>query len=320
MTTSRFSRLAITTFAVAGLFALAGCSTATSGNTDATASSNSEWPETLTFAQIPSESATGIAEDNAAIIATIEQELGVEVELQEATSYAAVIEAIRAGQVDIAGMGPFSYVVAADSDAGVIPLGTLADSADETPGYQSYGIVNPDSGITDIAGFAGKNVCFVDPTSTSGYLFPSAGLLEEDIDPETGVTPIMAGGHDASALSVADGTCDAGFAYDTMVTEELIESGQMAEGDVEVVWESEVIPASPYVASTQLPEDLQQELLRIFEENLNIPAMVEAGICASEAECLLPEGSEYGFIPVEDSFYDGIRAVCEVTKSESCVA
>lgn len=321
MLSTRSSRVSIVAIAAAGLLALAGCSAAPAdAGTGSGGSATSEWPDKLTFAQIPSESATGIAEDNAAILALLEKELGVEVELQEVTSYAAVIEALRAGQVQIAGMGPFSYVVAKDGDAGVIPLGALADAADEQPGYQSYGIVNPGSGITDLAGFKGKKVCFVDPTSTSGYLFPSAGLLELDIDLESGITPVFAGGHDASALSVADGTCDAGFAYDTMVTSELIKSGQLAEGDVEVVWESEVIPGSPYVASTQLPEDLQQELVRIFQEQLNKPALVEAGICESEGDCLLPEESEYGFIAVDDSLYDGIRAVCDITKSESCVS
>lgn len=322
MTSKRFSRVSIVALAAAGLLALAGCSGAPAGagTDDAGKAAGKDWPTTLTFAQIPSESATGIAEDNAAILDMLEKELGVKVELQEVTSYAAVIEALRAGQVQIAGLGPFSYVVAKDGGAGVIPLGALADAADAKPGYQSFGIVNPDSGITDLAGFAGKKVCFVDPTSTSGYLFPSAGLLEEDIDPKTGVTPVMAGGHDASALSVADGTCDAGFAYDTMVTDELVDSGQLAEGDVDVVWKSEIIPGSPYVASTKLPEDLQKELTRIFQEDLNKPALVKAGVCTDEADCKLPEESEYGFVPVEDSLYDGIRSVCEITKSESCVS
>lgn len=325
MISTRRNRVSAAIAATAiGLLALAGCAGTpadASGDADTAAgTASADWPEKLTFAQIPSESATGIAEDNAAILALLEQELGIEVELQEATSYAAVIEALRAGQVQIAGMGPFSYVVAQDGGAGVLPLGALADSADESPGYQSYGIVNPDSGITDIAGFAGKNVCFVDPTSTSGYLFPSAGLLDAGIDLNSGITPVMAGGHDASALSVADGTCDAGFAFDTMVTEDLISSGQLAEGDVDIVWESEVIPGSPYVASTQLPEDLQQELLRIFQEQLNVPSLIEAGICTDESDCTLPEGKEYGFVPVEDSLYDGIRAVCDITESESCVA
>src|SRR5690606_10824656 len=174
MISTRTKRVSLAAVAAAGLIALAGCS----GTSADEGSANSDWPETLTFAQIPSESATSIAEANAPIIDALEQELGIEVELQEATSYAAVVEALRAGQVDIGSMGPFSYVVAADSDAGVIPVGALADSPDEAASYRSYGIVPAGSDITSLEDFAGKKVCYVDQTSTSGFLFPSAGLLE----------------------------------------------------------------------------------------------------------------------------------------------
>jgi phosphonate transport system substrate-binding protein len=330
MTSTLHLRNALVASAAVAMLALAGCSSAgaqaPAESAGSAASGASDWPDTLTFAQIPSESSTAIAEQNEAIIAGLEQRLSeeagkpIEVELQEATSYAAVIEALRAGQVQIGAMGPFSYVVAADGGAGVAPLGALADTADEAGGYQSYGIVPAGSDITDLAGFAGKTVCFVDPTSTSGFLFPSAGLLEEGIDPETGVEPVFAGGHDASALSVANGTCDAGFAFDAIVDSVLIESGQLAAGDLETVWKSDVIPSSPYVVSTQLPADLQETIRSIFIEDLNRPALVELGVCASEEECAMPEETEYGFVPVEDSLYDGIRAVCEVTKSDSCVA
>lgn len=316
MTSTRTKRTSLVALAGVGLLALAGCAGTAADETAAA----SDWPETLTFAQIPSESATSIAEANAPIIDALEQELGLTIEMQEATSYAAVIEALRAGQVDIGSMGPFSYVVAADSDAGVVPVGALADSPDEAASYRSYAIVPAGSDIESLEDFAGKNVCFVDPTSTSGFLFPSAGLLDVGIDPTTDVEAVFAGGHDASALSVADGTCDAGFAFDTMVSTQLIESGQLEEGALEVIWESEDIPNSPTVISDQLPQDLQDEIASIFPEEINKPSLVEMGICDSEDTCELPEESAYGFIAVEDSLYDGIRAVCDITESEACVA
>lgn len=318
MISSRFSRVTLAAVATVGLFALAGCS----GSSDDTAAAEGggDWPDTLTFAQVPSESSAGIAKANENVIAALEQELGLEVEIQEATSYAAVIEALRAGQVDIGSMGPFSYVVAADGGAGVVPLGAVADEADAAASYVSYGIVAADSDIETIEDFAGKKVCFVDPTSTSGYLFPSAGLLEAGIDPEKDVEPVFAGGHDSSALSVADGTCDAGFAYDDIVDRVLPEGGQLEEGALKVVWESEDIPNSPTVASDQLPQDLQDELARVFQEVINKPALVEAGICSSEDDCELPEDAQYGYIPADDALYDGIRAVCDITQSEACVA
>lgn len=291
------------------LAALTGCATTVTA---------AEAPETLVFAQIPSESATSIAESNAAIIAAIEKATGLTVEIQQATDYAAVIEGLRAGKIQLAGLGPFSYMVAKDGGAGVEALGSLVDDPKQEPGYKSYGIVPAGSDITDLAGFAGKTVCFVDPTSTSGFLYPSAGLLDLGIDPETGVTPVFAGGHDASALSVADGTCDAGFAYDNMVNNQLIDAGSLKEGDLKVVWKSEMIAGSPYVASDTLSADLMKQLKDVFANDLNVPALVESGVCTSAADCNLPEDSEYGFVPVEDSFYDGVRAVCKTTKAPAC--
>ena len=291
---------------------------ALTGCTSTTTSTAAEAPEKLVFAQIPSESAEGIAEETDVIIQAIEKATGLEVETQQVTDYAAVIEGLRAGQVQLAALGPFSYMVAKDSGVGVEALGALVDAPDEEPGYKSYGIVPAGSDITDLAGFKGKTVCFVDPTSTSGFLYPSAGLLDLGIDPETGVTPVFAGGHDASALSVADGTCDAGFAFDTMVTGQLIDSGSLQEGDVEVVWESETIAGSPYVASDTLSPELIAQLKDVFEKDLNVPALIESGFCTSAEDCALPEDSQYGFIPVEDSLYDGVRAVCAITKAPAC--
>ncbi|WP_104191444.1 phosphate/phosphite/phosphonate ABC transporter substrate-binding protein [Cryobacterium sp. Y82] len=307
-----------TSWLLTGVALFATLTALTACSSTSTAADAAEAPEKLVFAQIPSESAQGIADDNEAIIRVLERETGLEVEIQQATDYAAVIEGLRAGQIDIAGMGPFSYMVAKDGGAGVEALGSLVDDPDEEPGYKSFGIVPAGSDITDLEGFTGKTVCFVDPTSTSGFLYPSAGLLDLGIDPEADVTPIFAGGHDASALTVADGTCDAGFAYDTMVTTELIESGSLKEGDLEVVWESETIAGSPYVASDKLPTDLISQLKEIFANDLNVPAMVESGACSSAADCQLPEASKYGFIPVEDSLYDGVRAVCKVTEAAAC--
>src|SRR5690606_37417359 len=163
MISTRSKRVAIAAFAAAaGLMALAGCSsTPSDAAAESSAAEHADWPDTLTFAQIPSESSVSIAEQNAAVLDTLEQELGVTVKMQEATSYAAVIEALRAGQVDIGSMGPFSYVVAADSDAGVRPAGALADAPDALASYQSYGVVPADSDIESIEDFAGKKVCFV---------------------------------------------------------------------------------------------------------------------------------------------------------------
>lgn len=317
-TASRTLRAASAAASALALLTLAACGqSAASDSADSGSGSGEGGGDAIVFASIPAEESSSVAEDFAVILEVIKSETGREVEVQNANSYAAVIEAQRAGQVDIAGYGPFSYVTAMDTGVPVEPIGVPIEEEGAEAGYQSYGIVPADSDIEDLAGFRGKKVCFVDPTSTSGYLYPSAGLMENDIDPENDVEQVMAGGHDASALSVADGTCDAGFAYDTMVTNELIESGQLSEGDLEVVWESETIAGSPVAIHTEIDPELADQLRDIFQNKLNLPWLVENGFCDDEESCQLPEDS-WGYIPAEDSLYDGVREVCRVTEAEAC--
>ncbi|WP_206475963.1 phosphate/phosphite/phosphonate ABC transporter substrate-binding protein [Microbacterium sp. KRD172] len=302
---------------IAALTACSGDATADAQNSENPAAA-AEMPEKLVFAQIPAEDTQTIAEQNEAMYAAITEATGLEIEVQEVTDYAAVIEALRAGQVQLAGMGPFSYMVAKDGGAGVEPLAAVVDAVDESPGYQSYAIVPQGSDIETLEDFAGKTICFVDAASTSGYLYPIAGLMELGIDPESDITPVFAGAHDASALSVADGTCDAGFAYDAMVDITLIESGQLEAGALETVWKSETIAGSPYVVSDKLPAELIDQLQQVFDETINKPALVEQGFCTTEGDCRMPEDAEYGFIDVEDSLYDGVRRVCEITEAAAC--
>ncbi len=192
------------------------------------------------------------------------------------------------------------------------------DAPDEKPGYYSIGWVKADNTeITSIDQMKGKKICFVDKASTSGYLYPSAGLLGANINPETDITPVMAGGHDASLLSIKSGQCDAGFAYEAMQTQ-MVTKGQLAQGEVKEIWRSEQIMGSPIAMNTETLDSDTQDKLRAMVAKANKPEMVAAGICTDEASCNLPEESKWGMVKVADSDYDGVRKVCDLTKAEAC--
>ena len=71
--------------------------------------------------------------------------------------------------------------------------------------YHSQIIARKDSGIKDINDLKGKDFAFVDPSSTSGHLFPKAGLIKLGIDPENFFGRVLfTGSHDANALAVAN--------------------------------------------------------------------------------------------------------------------
>ncbi len=277
------------------------------------------WPEKLVVGAVPSEESSSLVQSYQPLVDALTEELGLEVDFFQATDYAGIIEAQVADRVDLAQYGPFSYVLAKIRGAEIDVAGVMTEGPDIEPGYQSYGIARADNdeinGITD---FAGKKVCYVDPGSTSGYLYPIQGLIVNNIDPETGVTPVFAGGHDASVLSVKNGDCDAGFAFDAMVDKNLIDAGQIAEGEIKTVWKSEVIAGSPLAYRTSLPESLVKEIKRIVLEVVNADNLIATGKCTSIEDCGLTDENVWGWVEKDDSFFDGVRAVCEATKSKKC--
>lgn len=300
--------------AAAALLALTACGQSGAENT--ASGSGPRNPDTLVFAAVPSEESQSLQAGFDPIIAMLEEETGKQIEFQNATDYAAVIEGMRAGKIDIAQFGPFSYVIARNKGAKIVPVAAQVDEPNGKPGYQSYAITRAGSPVDSLEDFRGKKVCFVDPASTSGYLYPSAGLREAGIDPETDVTPIFAGGHDASVLAVASGQCDAGFAYDSMVESRLIESGAIQPGQINTVWKSETIPSSPAAIAGDLAPELAERLTLAFQEQANQDYLRANGFCSGE--CLLGVEASWGFVAVEGSLYDGVRKVCEVTQVKTC--
>ncbi len=285
-----------------------------------TADPKANWPKKLVFSVVPAEQNADLSLSYKPLIDKLEKNTGLDVEFFQATDYNGVIEGMISGKVDIAEFGPFSYVLAKNNGADISAIGVMVNSVTTPPGYQAYGIVKGDSPITDIAGFKGKKVCFVDPGSTSGYLYPSAGLIKAGINPEKDITPTFAGGHDTAALAVKDGTCEAGFAFDTMVDKTLVEKGSIKAGELKVVWKSELIPGSPLAVSNKLPKDLFGIVQKTVLEDANKTAFVKAGICADEATCkVISDGKIWGFVKTDDAYYNPIRTVCEATKSARCV-
>lgn len=312
---SRFSRTtAIASIAILPAFALQACS---SSEDDSNGSTGSGDP--IKFAAVPAESSDSLVSDFENITKLIEKETERKVEFQNASDYAAVIEGMRAGQIDVASFGPFSYVIAKDSGVDLEPAAAGTDEEGEPPAYSSLAYVKSDNeDIKTLADLKGKNVCFVDQASTSGYLVPMKGLMDDGLDMEADLEQVMAGGHDASILSLVSGECDAAFAHNTMVST-LSASGQINEADVKSIWESDPITEDP-IAINQgtVDEETANKIIEAIRTKANKPALVEEGICESEDDCVLPEQLGWGYVDVEDSDFDSIRDICETTDAPAC--
>jgi phosphonate transport system substrate-binding protein len=313
-------KLHITLAALAGatLLAASGCGSASGssgGGTDDTGGDTG----TLRYAAVPAEQNIDPTAEYGDIIKLVEKETGKKVQFVRSTDYNAVIEGMVSGKIDIAEFGPLSYVLAKSNGAKITPVASMVANKGASPTYQSYGIVPANSPIKDISGFRGKKVCFVDPSSTSGFLFPTAGLKAVGIDAKKDVTPVMAGGHDNSVLSVASGKCDAGFAENSMVDTILPSKGKLKPGQVRIVWKSAPIPQSPVAIRDGLPADVKAKLTQMYTQDANKDRMVQLGVCKDVAHCqVTSDASTWGFVPVTDATFDTIRKVCATTKNENC--
>lgn len=231
---------------------------------------------------------------------------GKTVEYHESTDYAALIEAAVAGKVDVASFSGFTYVTATNNGAKLTPISSIVTEEGQEPGYFSQAIVPAGSDIKSIEDFKGKKVCFVDPSSTSGYLFPSYNLLKAGIDPKTDITPVFAGKHDVSVTKVGEGIeCEAGFAEDSEVEK---------SDKVEVIDET-MVPGAPLVYSSTLPDEVSKKLIDGLSE-VTIDDIIAAGIDSADTDSF--RSVFYATKPVDDAYYDLIRDICKETEAEQC--
>lgn len=305
-------KLSLTRVAALGAAALlsiglAACSSATASDTEtgsAGAGTFAVDDQTLVFGVVPDSVDTQT--NYQPLMDYIAQETGKTVEYHESTDYAALIEAAVAGKIDVASFSGFTYVTALNNGAKLTPVSSIITDEGQEPGYYSEAIVPKGSSIKTIEDFAGKKVCFVDPSSTSGYLFPSYNLLNAGIDPETGVTPVFAGKHDVSVTKVGEGVeCDAGFAEDSEVEK---------SDKVEVI-DRTMVPGAPIVISDVLPTDVKDSLTKALSE-VTIDQIIESGITSADSDAF--RATFYATSPVDDAYYDTIRDICKKTNAKQC--
>ncbi|MBL7495016.1 phosphate/phosphite/phosphonate ABC transporter substrate-binding protein [Frankia sp. CNm7] len=318
---------ALAALAVGATLLISACGSDDSEDTAAASGSPAAaagFPDKLVVAAVPAENSSDLKASYDPILKLLEKETGAEIEFSQATDYAGVIEGMIAGNVDLALFGAFSYVIAGNNDAKMTPVGAVLSEKGATPGYYSYGFTKADNAaVTKIDDFKGKKTCFVDPGSTSGFLYPSAGLIEAKViasgseaDLAAGLTPTFAGAHDASVLGVKNGDCEVGFAEDSMVDTTLIEKGDLKEGELKVVWKSGLIPAPVFAANNDLGADVISKLSSIVVEKANSDYLLSQNLCTGD--CLLTDQDAWGFAAAKDADYDPIREVCEATKSDKC--
>jgi phosphonate transport system substrate-binding protein len=307
-------RIVIGLLPVVAMMAAVGVGT----GAQAGAASQAGWPKTLVLGEVGEENATTLLQSFAPIDALIKKQLGITIQAYAGTSYAAMIEAQKAGKAQLVEYGPFSYVIALNQGLKLDNLALPIEEPHTNGGYYSEAVVNPANSptITSLKQAAGTKVCFSDPASTSGYLYPSYGLLQVGISPTTGVTPVFSGTDSTTALDAYNGSCQIGFTNNLSLPT-VFTANHVPKSGLKIIWKSSEIPASPLVASKSLPASLRQALSSLLIKEANAPYLVKHGYCSSVSQCESVTG-EWGFAPPSLANYHQITTICKVTKSPSC--
>jgi phosphonate transport system substrate-binding protein len=196
--------------------------------------------------------------------------LGVPIKLFPAADYAGVMQAMAAGQLELAEFSPSAFA-GAWLDCKCIEPTVVPLEKDNTVFYVAVMITRRDSGITSIAQMKGHSLAWADPNSASGYLIPSASLKSSGIDLADGAYfshTGFAGGHEQGIVAVLNkqydasvtwtsGQGDVAQGYSRGALRGMVDRGMLNMSDVNIIWTSGKIPNGPWGMRSALPADLK---------------------------------------------------------------
>lgn len=262
---------------------LASCSTSeTAQQADPSSTGASEStacaPElaAIDFGIISTESQDNLKPKWDPFVEAMEAEIGRPINAFYATDYAAVIEAMGAGKLQLAWYGGKSYIEAAERSNAEAFARVI--NADGTKGYYSHLITNVDNPILAeidveqgngdqyvIENAADLTFAFNDPESTSGFLVPSYYVFAKNgVDPNEAFKQLtFAGSHEATAQAVANNQVDVATNNDEQLIN-LQNSDPEARERVQVIWTSPEIPSDPLAYRNDLPECLKEQVKDFF--------------------------------------------------------
>jgi phosphonate transport system substrate-binding protein len=195
--------------------------------------------------------------------AYMQRTLGVPFRVFRATDYAGAVEALRSNQVEFSRLGPAAYALARRvMEERVTAVARDRDDSG-AEGYFSVIVVKADSPVRALADLRGKSLAWADPNSASGFAFPSFYLRKEGIDIERFFSRTgFAGNHEMGVLAVINGSYDAAATFWTNERRgnvpRMVEKGMVPAGAVRNIWQTPLIPNSPFVTRTDLPQALQE--------------------------------------------------------------
>jgi len=186
----------------------------------------------LRVSAIPDEAPTELQRKFTPLGDYLSRELGMDVKFVPVTDYAATVEGLAGGHLDMVWYGGFTFVQARRRTGTAIPLVQREEDAH----FHSKFITRAGSGIKTLQDLKGKTLAFGSESSTSGHLMPRYFLMKQGVDPNRDLARYaFSGAHDATAKWVESGKVDAG-ALNESVWKKLVDERKVDTSKVEVFY------------------------------------------------------------------------------------
>jgi phosphonate transport system substrate-binding protein len=217
-------------------------------------------PDTLSVAFQPQENPEKLQLNAKQMTEFLSKELAMPVKVYLPTDYAAVVEALRAGHAHVAYFSAWPYMLAHKlAGADII-------AAEERGGqtyYYSQWYTRADTGIASLKDAKGKKAAFTAPSSTSGYLFPLAKLVEDGLIEKKG-NPMayfshvtFAGGYEQALKALVNKQVDVAAASDYAFARYLSAEEQ---AQIKVIAKQGPVPTHCLAVKSSLSKPLREKV------------------------------------------------------------
>ena len=266
---------------------------------------HAQWQKKYTvvkYGVIPVETQTSTTKTMDHFLKHAEKVTGVKWELYQATDYSGVMNALIAGQINLAWLSGFSYCQTfADSKGGVEPL-VAAAAVDGSMGYNAVVVVKTASPYKTIDDLKGKIVARTDPLSGSGYLIPTAAFRAMGKPVDEYFKSPLSGGHVQSVLGVLKGTYDAAFTWTSKGDgfgniRQMMNQGLLKREDIRIIWTSDPLPSPPVVIRKDVPADMRADMLKLFTGLKDVDMQLAEAVAQGKTTGIMPVShKDYGLM------------------------
>jgi len=272
-------------------------------------------PTTLTVQFVPSQNADTLEAKAKPLEKLLSDKIGIPVKVSVSTDYNTIIEAMASKKVDVGFLPPTAYVLAKQKGAAEVILqaqrfgvqdDTGAPTTDLVDFYKSMIIVKKDSNIQSVADLKGKKIAYQNVTSSAGFVWPAAKLMDAGLDPLKDVEAITVKGHDQGVLAVLNGDVDAAAIFQDARNTVKKDYPSVFE-DTRVLTYTEPIPNDTISVRSDMSPEWIEKLQNAF---------IELGKDEEGHKIISEIYTHEGYVKSDDSRFDIVREYGEKVKTE----